>query len=86
MSSPFRFLFMSSPFGFLFMSSPFRYCVHHFVSSWVVHDKTKHSTTDSARRAAGTPTGASEIPAGVPVGQALRSSNTWRSFELERCH
>jgi len=67
------------------------YCVHHFVSSWVVHNKTRHASTDSARRAAlGEPSvGLSpsvNLPsmAGttVPIGQALRSSNTWRSFKL----
>jgi hypothetical protein len=60
------------------------------VSSWVVHDKGRHSTTDSARReaaaTAGSPAQGDEavlpVAGTVPVGQALRASNTWRSFEL----
>jgi len=52
------------------------YCVHHFVSSWVVHDRERHSETDTARREGA----AAEQRGVVPVGQALREANRWRSY------
>lgn len=50
-------------------------CHHHFVSSWVQHDRERHNVTDQRRRAASHSTT-------VPLGLAFRTSNEWRSFEL----
>ena len=49
-------------------------CHHHFVSSWVQHNGSRHNATDRERRVATHTT--------VPVGLAFRTSNEWRSFEL----
>ena len=51
-------------------------CVHHFVSSWMTHDKQAHTSTLEERKVAGTPV--------VPKAQSFRTTNEWRSFELEK--
>ena len=51
------------------------YCYHHFVSSWMMHNKALHNSTDSSRRS-GKGKGL------VPAGQTFRASNQWRSFGL----
>ena len=47
-------------------------CNHHFVSSWMSHNLSKHRSTDAMRH--GQPS------AGVPVGQSIRTVNPWRSY------
>lgn len=58
------------------------HCHHHFVSSWMTHDKRTHGATD-AKRSAGGASGAATVGS-VPLGQGIRSVNPWRSFELKR--
>ena len=64
------------------------HCYHHFVSSWMAHDKGKHETTDGERRQRSRdPHGAREGGAsetGAPVGQGIRTTNPWRSYELQK--
>ncbi len=70
-------------------------CNHHFVSSWMHHDKEKHGSTETARGAkaasmradgAGGADGAPKAAIGrtgvVPVGQGFRTVNPWRSYQL----
>ena len=47
-------------------------CNHHFVSSWMAHNVSKHRSTDAKRQ--GQPS------ATVPVGQSIRTVNPWRSY------
>eukprot|EP00964_Phaeocystis_antarctica_P021670 scaffold12042_cov61-Phaeocystis_antarctica.AAC.4 len=47
-------------------------CNHHFVSSWMAHNVSKHRSTDAKRQ--GQPS------AIVPVGQSIRTVNPWRSY------
>ena len=59
------------------------HCYHHFVSSWMTHDKSKHGETESQR--AGGHGGGNAVnggPGGVPTGQSLRVSNPWKSYEV----
>lgn len=74
------------------------HCYHHFVSSWMTHDKDKHGTTDSQRQGYGDgdeaggrsrrgrrqqgTDRASKGTASVPVGQGLRLVNPWKSYQL----
>lgn len=51
------------------------HCYHHFVSSWMTHDKGKHDGTETQRKR-------QQASAGVPIGQGIRRENTWRSFDL----
>lgn len=46
-------------------------CTHHFVSSWVAHDATKHALTEK-RRLDGHKTAATD-----GFGQPLRTVNDW---------
>mgnify|MGYP006142035647 CR=1 FL=1 len=48
-------------------------CNHHFVSSWMAHNVSKHRSTDAKRQ--GQPS------AIVPVGQSIRTVNPWRSYK-----
>lgn len=62
------------------------HCYHHFVSSWVAHDKQRHQATEE-RAAAVTATIAdagaqSRAGAVVPTGLRLRASNPWKSYDL----
>mmetsp|Transcript_49317 Transcript_49317/g.113994 ORF Transcript_49317/g.113994 Transcript_49317/m.113994 type:complete len:165 (-) Transcript_49317:101-595(-) len=50
------------------------FCYHHFVSSWMQHDRSRHNSTDMTRRASG------PRSAVVPLGQSFRATNPWRSF------
>uniref|UniRef100_A0A7S0PUT1 Alpha 1,4-glycosyltransferase domain-containing protein n=1 Tax=Coccolithus braarudii TaxID=221442 RepID=A0A7S0PUT1_9EUKA len=52
------------------------YCYHHFVSSWMQHDRGRHLSTDSTRRSLA----ANHSWPVVPVGQSFRATNQWRSF------
>ena len=47
-------------------------CNHHFVSSWMAHNISKHKSTAARRQ--GQPS------AVVPVGQSIRTVNPWRSY------
>jgi hypothetical protein len=62
------------------------HCYHHFVSSWMTHDQEKHGHTAARRGGGGGNGGAGpngeDATTRVPVGQGLRRSNTWRSYEL----
>ena len=49
------------------------HCQHHFVSSWIQHDKEKHARTERGRGAGA---------AAAAVGQSVRASNPWKSFKL----
>ena len=65
------------------------HCYHHFVSSWMTHDKEKHVATETSReRQLGgnvlrTHRRASQGAATtVPTGQSIRTSNPWKSFDV----
>ena len=64
------------------------HCYHHFVSSWMAHDKEKHADTDVSRGAGeGGKLGAASAGAAlpvpkVPVGQSVRTVNPWKSYQL----
>eukprot|EP00966_Prymnesium_polylepis_P239325 5534579-Prymnesium_polylepis.2 len=51
------------------------YCYHHFVSSWVAHDQGRHKASEQAR-------GGTEQRSVVPVGQQIRATNPWKSYQL----
>ena len=56
------------------------HCYHHFVSSWMTHDKGKHSQTEAQRNPTATARHGGGGP--VPTGQGLRSSNPWKSYDV----
>ena len=51
------------------------YCYHHFVSSWVEHNQEKHQASEFAR-------GGTAKRSVVPVGQLIRATNPWKSYQL----
>lgn len=53
------------------------HCYHHFVSSWIEHDRDRHNGTATSRHAAR----ALGQGTSVPVGQTFRVTNPWRSFD-----
>ncbi len=64
-------------------------CYHHFVSSWMTHDKEKHDQTESQRTKPQKPhkggaNNGNSINGGggpVPTGQGIRTTNPWKSYE-----
>lgn len=67
------------------------YCYHHFVSSWMTHDKARHTGTERQRQdqqpsAVWVGDASARRPptsAVVPIGQGIRTENRWKSYELE---
>jgi hypothetical protein len=51
-------------------------CNHHFVSSWMEHNHSKHRSTDEMRHGV--------VGAHVPVGQTIRTVNPWRSYKTKK--
>ena len=59
------------------------HCYHHFVSSWMTHDKGKHGQTEAQRSEAhGGGNAINGGGGGVPTGQGLREVNPWKSYQV----